>query len=314
MKKQIFALLLPMGLLLTACGREPEPAIRLLGQAAGLDEAETLLVIDGHEIPSWQYLYWLALDCRQMEERCETAGEPVNWTTPLSDGGTLEELVKGDALADTALYAAVETWATTYGCTLTEDERDALPERSYAYLTSVQGRRLTETGVQYAKLYALYETPGSALAPTESELALFERQTAPLTAERLLIPFGTDREAARQRAAELFAHLNAAADPSAAFDALLAETGGGPLTEDERTPSLQDAAAALEPGQFSGIIETENGFVILRRLPADRTALREAYFDSLLQDAADASEIQVSSAYEALSPATFWSALKREMG
>ena len=291
MKKCFFALVLPLALLLTACGREPRPAALLLGQAADLNESETLLVIDGQNIPAWEYLYWLALDCRQMEERCEAAGEPVDWTAPLSEGGTLEDLVKADALADTALYAAVGTWAALE-----------------------QGRHLTETGVQYAKLYALYETPGSALAPAENELALFEQQTAPLTAERLLIPFESDREAARQKAAELFAHLNTAADPSAAFDALLAETGGALLEEADWTPSLQDAAATLEPGQFSGIIETENGFVILRRLPADRDALREAYFDSLLQDTADASEIQVSSAYETLRPAAFWTALKQTSG
>ena len=231
MKKCFFALVLPLALLLTACGREPRPAALLLGQAADLDESETLLVIDGQNIPAWEYLYWLALDCRQLEERCDAAGEPVDWTAPLSEGGTLEDLVKADALADTALYAAVGTWAAAYGCTLTDAERNALPERHYAYLTLEQGRHLTETGVQYAKLYALYETPGSALAPAENELALFEQQTAPLTAERLLIPFESDREAARQKAAELFAHLNTAADPSDAFDALLAETGGALLEE-----------------------------------------------------------------------------------
>lgn len=106
MKKCFFALVLPLALLLTACGKEPRPAALLLGQAADLDESETLLVIDGQSIPAWEYLYWLALDCRQMEERCEAAGEPVDWTAPLSDGGTLEDLVKADALVDTALYAA----------------------------------------------------------------------------------------------------------------------------------------------------------------------------------------------------------------
>ena len=69
MKKCFFALVLPLALLLTACGREPRPAALLLGQAADLDESETLLVIDGQSIPAWEYLYWLALDCRQMEER-----------------------------------------------------------------------------------------------------------------------------------------------------------------------------------------------------------------------------------------------------
>ena len=143
MKKCFFALVLPLTLLLTACGREPRPAALLLGQAADLNESETLLVIDGQNIPAWEYLYWLALDCRQMEERCDAAGEPVDWTAPLSEGGTLEDLVKADALADTALYAAVGTWATAYGCTLTDAERNALPERHYAYLTPEQGRHLT---------------------------------------------------------------------------------------------------------------------------------------------------------------------------
>lgn len=43
-------------------------------------------------------------------------------------------------------------------------------------------------------------------------------------------------------------------------------------------------------------------------------ALREAYFDSLLQSAADASEIRVTSAYETLRPAAFWTALKQASG
>ena len=38
MKKCFFALVLPLALLLTACGREPRPAALLLGQAADLDE------------------------------------------------------------------------------------------------------------------------------------------------------------------------------------------------------------------------------------------------------------------------------------
>ena len=61
MKKCFFALVLPLALLLTACGREPRPAALLLGQAADLNESEPLLVIDGQNIPAWEYLYWLAL-------------------------------------------------------------------------------------------------------------------------------------------------------------------------------------------------------------------------------------------------------------
>lgn len=56
MKKCFFALVLPLALLLTACGREPRPAALLLGQAADLNESEPLLVIDGQNIPAWEYL------------------------------------------------------------------------------------------------------------------------------------------------------------------------------------------------------------------------------------------------------------------
>ena len=42
-----------------------------------------------------------------------------------------------------------------------------------------------------------------------------------------------------------------------AFDALLAETGGALLEETDWTPSLQDTVAALEPGQFSGILKPD---------------------------------------------------------
>ena len=95
MKKCFFALVLPLALLLTACGREPRPAALLLGQAADLDESETLLVIDGQSIPAWEYLYWLALDCRQMEERCEAAGwklqcSGTNWQIFYTTDETLE--------------------------------------------------------------------------------------------------------------------------------------------------------------------------------------------------------------------------------
>lgn len=98
-----------------------------------------------------------------MEERCDAAGEPVDWTAPLSEGGTLEDLVKADALADTALYAAVGTWAAAYGCTLTDAERNALPERHYAYLTLEQGRHLTETGCAICQIIRPLRDPRQCL-------------------------------------------------------------------------------------------------------------------------------------------------------
>lgn len=311
MRKTTASLALALCLLLSGCGKAAAGTGSLLGQAAGLEDETPLLTVDGWEIPAWKYLYWLAVDCEQLEERYETSGTPLDWSAPLADSSTPEDLVKADALADTVLYATVDSWAELYGCTLTEDELDNLPKRSYPGLTAEQGQALAETGRKYAKLYALYETPGSPLAPAAGELELFQQTSGPLAAERLLVPAGDDREAARQRAAELFAQLNTAEDQASAFDTLLTETGGGPLPEEEWTGALKDAASALEPGQISGIIETDAGFSILRRLPAEGAALREAYFDNLLQDTAAASDILFTNAYNSLRPAAFWVAVQQ---
>lgn len=301
-------------LLLTGCGASEAEAPSPLGQAAGIEVDTPLLTIDGREIPAWKYLYWLAADCALLAERCAEAGEPLNWTTPAPDGTTAEELVKTAALSDTALYAAVEAWAETYGCTLTEVERAELPERSVPYLTAEQSRTLAETGQQYVKLYQLYQTSGSPLAPTERELALFERESGLLAAERLLVPLNGDREAARRQASALFAQINGAEDPDTVFAALLTEHSGGVMTAADWTPTLLDAAAELDAGQFSGILEAEDGFSILRRLPTDQAALREAHFDALLRAAADSGTIQVTEAYTALRPAAFWAALTAAEG
>lgn len=300
-------------LLLTACGAEAQTAPSPLAQAAGLDENAPLLTVDGRTVPAWEYLYWLAEDCAQLEPRYAEAGEALDWTAPGPDGSTPEALVKAAALSDTALCATVSAWASAYDCEPSEAERTALSENTSLWLTADQSRALAEYGQQYIRLYRLYQTPGSPLAPAADELALFQRENGLLAAERVLISYNGDREAARQQISALFARVNGAEDPQAAFTALLTETGGGVMTAADWTPALTDAAAALDSGQLSGILETETGFAILRRLPDDEAALRETYFDALLLDAANVCDIQVSANYDALQAAVFWEKLKESV-
>ena len=294
--------------LLAAAERQAAPGSRL-AQASGLPDETVLLYIDGREIPAWRYLYWLAEDCRRTESQYTAAGKVPEWTAPLPDGETLEEKVKSAALADTALYAAVETLAQTYGCALTQQERGALPARTYPDLTPEQSQILAEIGGQYAKLYRLAHQADSPLAPAEGELALLASDPEFLAAEGIRVPLGADAAAARQKIGDLFAQINGAAAPEEVFDALL-ETDGGLLAETEWTPALREAAAALAPGQISGILETETGFFILRRRTVDAQTLRDAWFDRLVQSTADAAEIQCTEAYKALRPVAFWQALQ----
>ena len=73
---------------------------------------------------------------------------------------------------------------------------------------------------------------------------------------------------------------------------------------------------ALEEGQYSGILESEEGFSILCRLTAEGETLAGEAFDRLLQEAAEGALVQTASAYDRLDAETFDKALTelRERG
>ena len=321
-------------LLLTACAAPEEPKnpsvpeTAVLGEAAGVPEEETLLTVDGQEIPAWRYLYWLAFTCDQIQARYEEAGAVLDWNAP-ADGGTLSSYAKGQALEDTVLYAAVENWAASYRCALDGKDRDAVKsdwarqakasggEEAFLAELACQGldrarwEILEETGRLYAKLCALYEAeegPFQTPAP----------QPAKTMVDRLLVSAGADREAAQERAAELFSRLNTAADQAAEFAALAAasDDSAGPRVF---TPGgtfsapLEEAALSLEPGQLSGIVESEEGFSILRRMEEKtdpETKERRPEFDEFLQAAAEKAEVETTAAYEEIDPAVFSRSLR----
>lgn len=271
------------------------------------------MTVDGEAVPAWRYLYWLAMDCRRLEEQYAAADEPLDWDAALSEGETPAGVAKAAALEDMVLCAVTERWGTQFGCALTPEERAALTPWDSPWLTEAQGTVLAETAALYGKLYELCKTPGSPLYPAAGELEAFEAAGDFLEAERLLVPFSGDRDADRSHAAELFSEINSAADPAAAFETLMTDCGGT-MTEADWTPSLRDAALALEPGQVSGILEGAAGYLILRRLTTDEETLRSAHFDSLLRAAAADCVVQVNDAYEALQPGKFMAALGRNGG
>jgi len=312
LKRYLMAVGLVLCLLLSSCGKSEKPVLQRLSrlsEAAGTEEEQVLLTIDGREIPAWRYLYWLGYACERVEERYRESKLPLDWNTPVS-GGTLADYVKDQALADTALYAAVENWAERYSCAPSEPDTEtpALPDMG---LSLTQMEELEQVGRMYAALYELYCTEGSELAPSEDELMAFGTEQGAVTLDRILIPVDGDRETAQKRSAEVFSQINSAEDLEAVFSALAAEGGDplGPRTllpeTEELEPELVEAALALEEGQCSGILETEEGFSVLRRFPLETAALKEAYFDHLLETAAESSAVMTTAEYEALDTAEF---------
>ena len=63
-------------------------------------------------------------------------------------------------------------------------------------------------------------------------------------------------------------------------------------------------------GQCSGILESDEGFSILRRLAPETAGLAEEYFDSRLQKAAAGAKTSLSEAYEQLDAASFYRKLE----
>ena len=317
------AVVLLMCLCLTACSAPTESG-GILGQASGLDEEEVLLTVDGREVPAWRYLYWLAYTCDRVAARYREAGVTLDWRAPL-EGGTLADYAKDQALADTALYATVENWAEKYGCQLSDEERqgaaehgeesDYLDKAANMGLNQARALELENVGKMYAKLCALANQPDSVLAPTEEARADFAAEDGRMTVDRILIAAGDDREAAREKAAEVFAQLNGAEDQGAVFDTL-AKAGddtAGPRTvlpgDGQLSQELEEAARALAVGQCSGILESDEGFSILRRLTPETKDLANDYLDSLLQAAASGAQVALTEAYDGLDTESFYTEL-----
>ena len=300
MKKCVILSLL-LCALLAGCGKMGTEQAAVMP----MEEAEVLMTVDGREIPAWRYLCWLRYAAQRVQDRYTAAEQALDWNLPV-EGGTLAEQVKGQALADTVLYATVENWAEQYGCGAPEEAWEAVP-LPLPGLTEAQERELQMVGQQYAALYDLYCTEGSALAPSGEELAAFSEESGILILDRILIAAGEDREAARKRAAEVFSRLNGAETPAEAFSALAAEGDdpAGPRRSEETGwgAELLEAARSLEVGQCSGILESDEGFSILMRVAPEAEELREAHFDSLLQQAAEHAEVVLQPRYQELHPA-----------
>jgi len=319
MKMRMMTLTLLLSLLLTACGGGKQPQqgqVSSLEAAAEMDGDEILLTVDGREVPAWRYLYWLAYACQRVQDEYQQAALPLDWDTPVS-GGTLEDYVRDQALADTVLYATVENRAKQYACTPSKTAAlnpSALPDMG---LDADRMAELEQTGLLYAALYDLYATEGSVLYPTQEALAAYGQAEGVLTLDRILIPMQEDREQAQRTAAEAFSKLNAAGDWDETFLALAAAGAdtAGPRTvvppESNLAPDLLEAAQALEEGQFSGILESEEGFSILRRLPLDAAALMDGYFDHTLLQAAEQAAVVLQPRYEKIDIPAFSAALEK---
>ena len=332
-------------LFLSACG-EADAESGLFYEASGIRPDTVLLSVDGREVTARRYLYWLACACDHIAGYYDS-GDGIQWGDTV-DGQTLEEYARDQALESAALYATVENWAEDYACTLTDEDRTAMDrewaarvaqyggEEAYLDVLSRMGLDRTEAEAisgdyyLYRHLYELYCTEGSQLAPAEHDLETFAQEQGYLTVDHIWISTAdadpADPEAAaacRARAEEAFSKLNGSADPLNDF-AVLAATYSDETDRDQHPSgytckagdgtlpaACEEAVLALEEGQFSGVVEADDGFYLLLRKPLDLDAVAPDYFDALLQAAADSAEVSAARAYEDLNVQQFYDGLQQ---
>ena len=244
------------------------------------------------------------------------------------------------------MYATVETWAEDYGCTLTDEDRTAMDREwaaraaqyggEEAYLAVLARMGLDRAEAEaisgdyylYEHLYDLYCTEGSELAPAEHDLETFAQEQGYLTVDHIWLstaaadPADAEAVAAcRARAEEAFSKLNGSADPAHDF-AVLAATYSDETDRDQHPSgytftvgdgtlpaACEEAAQALEEGQFSGVVEADDGFYLILRKPVDLEAVAPDYFDALLQAAADSADISTTRTYADLDVSRFYDEL-----
>jgi len=331
------ALCMALCLLLSACvpQKKNTSGPSLPGIAAGVPDGAGLVSVDGTVLPAWRVLYWLTLACDRIQEEHQAAGTVPDWNAPAggnSVGGTadsstatLSDHAKEQALSDALLYTETESLAEQYGVTLDDTDQAALEgqwaercaahggETAYLQLLSrfgldrARSMELYRTGRLYGKLCQLCREGGGP-QPSDEEYASLERNSGEIRFDRILAA-GGDSGGARTKAAAYFVRLNGAADQASLF-AELASQGddpAGPRTLSEGTldGKLEAALRALEIGQLSGIVESAEGFSILRRLPPERGPLLDAWLDRTLEEAVSAAQVQVSGAWRDLDAGAF---------
>ena len=215
--------------------------------------------------------------------------------------GALEDTTPSQAATESAesnvlAYLVLENMAKEYNVTLTDEDKadmaDVLSQQieqaggQEAFQESMEQMgisqetldRITSSGYLYDHLQELAADPSSALyeAPSQEDNAYVDHILLMTIDSETREPLSEEEIAAKRTQAEdLLAQLQAAGDVEALFNQLVEEYGedqgraadSGYLVNPQTSfvPEFLDATFALNPGELSGIVESDYGYHILLR-------------------------------------------------
>ena len=296
---------------------EPTPTIQVdlsqdaLAFSAGLSGSDTLLTINGTQLPADLVLYWLGMSCGNFMSQYGMFGLQLTDKPDPNGEDTFADLMVNSAANIAAYYTVLRQRAAELGCLPTDAQlkaaKDSMPADTVEMLRSGYG--LSDESIDYLSLAdAYYDNVLNAVThePSGQELADFINEAGVFRVKHILLktvddsnqPLADDVVAGKKaQADDLLAQLQAvgADGLEAKFDELMnqhSEDGGLAANPDgytfDSTASLvggfREAALALAEGGLSGVVETDYGYHIMLRLPlADETVAQ--YRDGFRADA-----------------------------
>jgi len=279
----------------------------------------------------------------------------LNWDGEFQDGMTLAEYVIAEAEATIKFYTAIELMAQKYNCgldaadlaSLATDLSAAIEELGSqeafdAYLAKLGICQDTFQNLASSKylfdnllLLVLEEGTDLYLAPENyNKYATYADHILLMTIDSTSgKPLSAGELATRKQTIEdLLSQLQASDDMLTLFDQLAdqysEDTGratnpdGYVFTPGTMVASFEDAAAALEPGQISGVVESDYGYHIILRKdllealeadPEQRVSLAETHLTTLLTILAGEATVEKTNHLKDLDVAEFYTAYEQKV-
>lgn len=283
-----------------------------LDAAAAAFSADTLIMtVDGSPVYWDEFFYWFTVNLSYVESSYYI----TDWSEVI-DGETWAEYALSETVDTARLYRAVEKKSAEMGIALTAEdeeylqyywdsaveqfggEEEFLQYLSDNYMTAELYNYMNEVAtLYYAMMDELYGSEGEKL--TDEETRAYAEDIGYMQAKHILLLTSDDAgtEMSDEEKADLYSQmegflsqLGAASgdEVEAVFDSIMnaySEDGGlaafpdGYLfVEGEMVTEFEEAAMALEPYEYSGIVETDYGYHVILRLPIDPDAIPNYYY------------------------------------